>query len=88
MTKAHRDVVLELAPRQLSRTFTLTEASRLVTSCHAEDLADFAVLRPQLPDRELLDIPDPIGQGREVFAAVGAQIADLLPPILDLCRPN
>lgn len=34
------------------------------------------------------DIPDPIGQSPDVFAAVGQQIADLLPPVLELCRPE
>jgi protein-tyrosine phosphatase len=32
-----------------------------------------------------LDIPDPIGQGPEVFAEIGARIADLLPPIFEVC---
>jgi protein-tyrosine phosphatase len=35
---------------------------------------------------ELSDIADPIGQSGEFFATVGSQIADLLPPILELCR--
>ena len=29
MTRDHRDIVLEAAPRQIQRTFTLTEAARL-----------------------------------------------------------
>jgi protein-tyrosine phosphatase len=86
MTKAHRDTVLELAPRQLHRTFTLTEAARLTSECNARNIADLAALRPTLAGHELSDIPDPIGQGAEFFAVVGAQIADLLPPILELCR--
>ena len=32
MTRPHRDSVLELAPRQLNRTFTLVEAARLLFS--------------------------------------------------------
>ena len=86
MTGIHRDVVLESAPRQLQRTFTLTEASQLAAMEDAETLADLAGSRPRLGANEKLDIPDPIGQSPEVFAAVGAQIADLLPPILELCR--
>ena len=86
MTGTHRDVVLETAPRQLQRTFTLTEASRLAAMDDAETLSDLAGLRPRLGTEEKPDIPDPIGQNPEVFAAIGAQIADLLQPIMELCR--
>ena len=86
MTSVHRDIVLEIAPRQLQRTFTLTEASRLASMEGAETLADLAALRPHLAANDRSDIPDPIGQRPEVFATIGAQIADLLPPILELCR--
>ncbi len=86
MTSAHRDIVLETAPRKLQWTFTLTEASHLASMDDAETLSDLAGLRPRLATRDKPDIPDPIGQSPEVFAAVGAQIADLLPPIMELCR--
>ena len=88
MTRAHRDAVLELAPHRLHRTFTLSEAARLATECNARNVADLAALRPHLAAHELTDIVDPIGQGAEHFAMVGSQIADLLPPILELCRPD
>lgn len=86
MTRAHRDAVLELAPRQLRRTFTLSEAARLASEGSAQNVADLSALRPHVDTRELRDIPDPIGQSAEFFAMVGSQIADLLPPILELCR--
>jgi protein-tyrosine phosphatase len=86
MTSAHRDIVLEAAPRRLWRTFTLAEAARLASMEGAESLADLAALRPHLTANDIADIPDPIGQSPEVFAAIGAQIADLLPPILEVCR--
>jgi protein-tyrosine phosphatase len=86
MTSAHRDIVLEAAPRQLSRTFTLTEAVRLASMDGADTLADLAALRRYLTTLDLADIPDPIGQSPEVFAAVGSQIVGLLPPIMELCR--
>lgn len=85
MTGAHRDAVLELAPRLLRRTFTLTEASRLASELKAGNVADMAALRPQLAAHDLTDILDPIGQDLEVFEKTGAQIATLLPPVLDLC---
>lgn len=87
MTRRHRNSVLELAPNKLSRTFTLLEAARLVTDCGAQRIDDLANLRPQLGAFGTMDIPDPIGQSPEVFAAVGRQIAELLPPVLELCRP-
>ncbi len=86
MTKTHRNSVLEIAPRLLRRTYTLTEAARLAGSRHAQSIDELATLRPQLTASDVLDIPDPIGQFAEVFAAVGSQIADLLPPILGLCQ--
>ena len=86
MTGAHRDIVLEAAPRQLWRTFTLTEAARLASMDGADTLADLAELRPRLTANDIADITDPIGQSPEVFAAIGAQIAGLLPPIMELCR--
>ena len=86
MTKAHRDTVLELAPQQLRKTFILSEAARLISECNAQNVADLAALRPQLTPHEACDIPDPIGETKEVFAMVGAQIADLLSPILQFCQ--
>ena len=86
MTKEHRDFVLETAPRQMQRTFTLTEAAHFALNSDARTLADLASLRRHLATQELSDIPDPIGQSAAVFQAVGAQIANLLPPVLELCR--
>jgi protein-tyrosine phosphatase len=86
MTRAHRDTVLELAPRLLHRTFILGEASRLASRCDPRNIEDLAALRPQLAADELPDIPDPNGQNIEFFSMVGSQIAELLPPILELCR--
>jgi protein-tyrosine phosphatase len=86
MTKAHRDAVLELAPRALNKTFTLSEAARLAAECDARSVADLAALRPHLPAKEQSDIPDPIGRSAEFHAMVGSRIANLLPPIIELCR--
>ena len=88
MTSAHRDTVVELAPRQLHKTFTLSEAARLTTDLSARTVSDLAVLRPQLDRHHLVDIPDPIGQDAEFFAEVGSRIADFVAPILELCRDD
>ncbi len=87
MTTAHRDHVLEIAPHKLKSTFSLPEAAQLVLTLGAQTIADLADLRPQLGADDVPDIGDPIGQSPEVFAAIGAQIAELLPPVLELCRP-
>jgi protein-tyrosine phosphatase len=86
MTKAHRDTVLELAPRQLRRAFTISEASWLASEGEVRKLADLATRRPHVASGEPLEISDPIGQSPEFFIAIGSQIAKLLPPILELCR--
>jgi protein-tyrosine phosphatase len=86
MTKAHRDAVLKLAPQQLHRTFTLREAARLRLEGDARNIADLPALRPRFPADLPTDIPDPIGHDEAFFAMVGKQIADLLPPVLELCR--
>ena len=86
MTRAHRDAVLELAPRQLHRTFTLSEAARLASERNALNVADLVALRPLLVANESPDIADPIGQGTQVFSMMGAQIAGLLPAVLELCK--
>lgn len=88
MTAAHRDRVLELAPTKLKRTFTLPEAATLATEFGAQTVADLSDLRPHLAGRSVPDVPDPIGQNLDVFATVGRQIADLLPAVLELCRPR
>ena len=85
MTKEHRDAVLELAPQKLHRVFTLAEASRLALEDNAKTVADLGELRPQLSGGVIADIADPINQNADVFAEVGLQIAELLPPILELC---
>jgi protein-tyrosine phosphatase len=86
MTRAHRDAVLELAPRQLRKTFTLSEAARLASDYGARNVADLAALRPQLVAHDVMDLPDPIGRSSDVFTTTGSQIADLLAPLLELFR--
>ena len=86
MSAKHRDRVLELCPQKLSRTFLLSEASRLASDFEPESILDLAPRRTQLNPDDRADVPDPIGRDTEVFQAVGSQIAELLPPIIELCR--
>jgi protein-tyrosine phosphatase len=85
MTRAHRDDVLKIAPRQLHRTFTLSEAAQLVSEYNARSVQDLAACRPQLGEHRASDIPDPIGHDEAYFAWVGDQIADRLPQVVELC---
>ena len=86
MTRAQRNSVLELAPNRLRSTFTLCEASRLVTECGATTLAELPLLRSHLSADSSLDIDDPIGRDSAVFRRVGEEIAHRLQPIMELCR--
>ena len=86
MTEEHRDAVLRLAPRQLGKTFLLSEAAKLATDHGVCQVADLASVRFMLTAQDRPDIRDPFGCEADVYAAVGEQIAQLLPPILELCR--
>ncbi|MGX9670101.1 arsenate reductase/protein-tyrosine-phosphatase family protein [Mycobacterium sp. HM-7] len=84
MTTAHRIAVLELAPRQFRRTFTLGEAALLASEYGPRTVSELAALRLRLADHQPVEVTDPIGHSLEVFEAVGEQIAALLPPVLTL----
>jgi protein-tyrosine phosphatase len=86
LTRAHRDAVLEMAPQRLRRTFTLSEASRISSHSNAASIADLSQFRSQFSSHDVADIADPIGHDHEFFELVGAQIAELLPPIIELLR--
>lgn len=86
MTRSHRDAVLELAPHQFSKTFVISEVVASITLYDASTISEVHDCRPRLPGQSVTDIADPIGQGSEFYALVGSQIAELLPPVLELCR--
>jgi len=86
MTREHRDAVLEVAPHKLRRTFTLAEAAELIGTFEPADVNELAALRPRLSADLVPDVPDPIGQSPEVFDRIGAQIAELVQPIVEFCR--
>ena len=97
MTREHRRSALELAPRALTRTFTLLEAADLLRGV---DPASAAASGPDFQEqvRALVrnlaagragrssgpadDVPDPIGRPVEVHQAVGELIAEGLLPLL------
>jgi len=86
MTRTHRDAVLELAPRQLRRTFTLSEAALLATRDSVKSIDDMALLRGHLSQDDITDIADPIGRDPDFHYVTGAHIAELLEPVLEVCR--
>lgn len=96
MTREHRRLVLERAPRMLSRTFTLREAAALAglidrDAARSEDAVERAreIVRALADARSRRrgsvddDVRDPIGQPFAVHDEVGRAIADALLPLLD-----
>ena len=86
MTLDHRRQVLETVPSRLRQTFTLQECALLVFEHGARTIGDLSAKRSCVPARSLIDIPDPIGCSREVFARVGEEIARLVPAVLQVCQ--
>ncbi|MCG7580082.1 low molecular weight phosphatase family protein [Mycolicibacterium sp. OfavD-34-C] len=85
MTRGHRDAVLAVSPRFLHRTFTLAEATRLVTDVGVESIEDLSAARSHVASGPSLDIRDPVNEPLDFFKVVGDEINSLLPPILELC---
>jgi protein-tyrosine phosphatase len=86
MAQEHRNAVLELAPARLNRTFTLGEASCLASRFDLQNICEMAEKRALLAANELIEVSDPIGKDRQFHAEIGAQIAELLAPVVELCR--
>jgi protein-tyrosine phosphatase len=96
MTRRHRADALALAPRALTRTFTLREAAALLElveegrDVQADSFADraralirqMAGARARRPGSEDDDVRDPIGRPVEVHQMVGEAIAEALHPVL------
>jgi protein-tyrosine phosphatase len=94
MTRAHRSAVLDLEPRALARTFTLCEASELLSELATAAGQDDAVVdldglarhladaRRGRPGSDADDVPDPIGRSPEFHEEVGERIAAALLPLL------
>lgn len=96
LTRTHRRMVLNAAPRALARTFTLREAADLVRlasrteQSDADTFADrcralvkaMAVARSKRVADAADDIADPIGQPLDFHEQVGEEIAAALLPVL------
>lgn len=86
MSPSNRESVLELAPQQLNQVFTLHEAARLALHDDVLTCADLATARTRVRAHDLPQVADPIGRSAAYHSAVVNEIADILPPILELCR--
>ena len=96
MTRRHRQVVLEVVPRALARTFTLREAADLLRGMAADapvEGNDFpararslvqgmAAVRGRRESWRDDDIRDPIGQPLDVHQEVGDAVVEALVPVL------
>ena len=96
MTREHRREVLRLAPRAMSRTFTLIEAADLLDIVAPEEVPAagtpverardlvrrMAAARSRRSGGSMDDVPDPIGQSADLHAQVGNTVADALIPVL------
>ena len=96
MTRAHRSEVLQAAPRALTKTFTLREASDLARTAirtaamEGEDLASrarslvelMAAARARRQSTAVDDVTDPIGRSIEIHQQVGEAIGEALLPLL------
>ncbi len=85
MAVKHRDTVLQHAPALFRRTFTMSELTILVGELGVTTIADLSGLRAHVPQRELVDVADPIGRDLSTFQEVGEQIAAALPSLLKFC---
>ena len=97
MTRRHRQVVLEVVPRALTRTFTLREAADVLRGIEADPPVEgshfaeraralvqaMAVLRARRESWRDDDIRDPIGQPLDVHQEVGDAVAEALLPVLE-----
>ncbi|MCV7319871.1 protein tyrosine phosphatase [Mycolicibacterium confluentis] len=86
MTRTQRDAVLALAPQRLRMTFSLGEAALLASDHRLTSVSEMAAMRPRLAAGRVPDVPDPIGRDADFFETVGAQIAELLQPVLKFCE--
>jgi protein-tyrosine phosphatase len=96
-TREHRSRVVRMAPRALRRTHAIADFADLVASAQfapsegslvAQLAADGAARRGEVQVREPADadIVDPFRRGGEVFEQMAAQVAQVLPPIVETAR--
>ncbi|MFG1930078.1 hypothetical protein ACGFK1_05425 [Mycobacterium sp. NPDC048908] len=74
MTQLHRDEVLQLNPRALHKTFTLTEADRLAHMDGVTTVAGLDASRPHSTPGDNEDIEDPLGRELDIFRSTARQI--------------
>ena len=97
MTRRQRRSVLEMTPRALRRTFTLTEAATLLQHADLTGLAGMPLgeraaslalrldaARALSPSADTHDIPDPIDSRASVHRQVARTIATSLRPLADV----
>jgi protein-tyrosine phosphatase len=87
MTEDHRDKVLMVSPAALRRTFTLSEAARLIQDHHAKTVAELTAARPFSTAKPGEDIADPMGRQYPEFHSAATRILELTRVVLDQLLP-
>jgi len=96
-TRDHRSSVVRMAPRALRHTHAIADFADLVAQARLEPsdgsliaqlAAGGAARRGEVPVRPAEDaqIVDPYRRGAEVFEQMAAQVAQVVPPIIDAAR--
>jgi protein-tyrosine phosphatase len=83
MTQDHRDRVLLVSPGALRRTFTLSEAARLIREHQATTVAELTAARPFSTADPGEDIADPMGRDYSEFQSAAKRILDLTRVVVD-----
>jgi protein-tyrosine phosphatase len=77
MTTAHRDSVLLVSPTAFRRTFTLSEAVRLIRDRDASTVPELHAARPFSTAEPGEDVLDPMGHPYPEFQSAAMRILDL-----------
>lgn len=86
MSTFHRNLVLQRAPRELNRTFTVHGPEWLASDSGPRKLADLALLRSQVSAKDLPEVNDSLGRTAAVHTEVASKKAVCWGQIVERCR--
>ena len=88
-TRAHRDEVVRMTPRALKRTFTLLEFASIADGIAAASAPELvaATVRARSRMTGRADVTDPVGLEFDGYAAVMAELDEVVRAVADQLRP-